>query len=101
MKLHFSAGDRVIYRMPKVSANPTQRAHDLHPSMRGESYEYVVDTFWTVTGTPEPGQIEITTRRGKKRVIKTDDPRLRKANWWQRLAYGKRFPEAAPGAGSS
>ncbi|MCE9615619.1 MAG: hypothetical protein K8T26_15230 [Lentisphaerae bacterium] len=88
----FVVGDRVIYSMPKVSPNPGPHAHAVHPSIRGEFYDYVVDKFWTVTGTPSAGQIQITTRRGKTRTLRTDDPRLRRASWLQRLLYRRRFP---------
>ena len=29
---------------------------------------------------------------GKKHVLKTDNPHLRKASWWERLVKGGRFP---------
>ncbi len=92
MATAFEIGDRVVYSMPKVSPSPGQRAQQIHPSVRGESYEYVVEKHWAVKSLPTPSTIEIITRRGKTRTINVHDPRLRRANWFERLLLGARFP---------
>lgn len=92
----YAVGDRVIYIMPKVSAHPGQNAQHVHPSMGGENYDYLVEKFWTVTAIPSVDTIEITTRRGKKRQLRTDDPRLRRASWLEKLLRHSRFPVIEP-----
>ena len=39
------------------------------------------------------GRIVAVTRRGKSRTIHRDDPALRRARWWERIFFSRRFPE--------
>lgn len=89
----FAPGDPVIYRMPKYSACPGQRAQNIRPATRGESYSYDIDKFWLVDGVLEDGKLRLVTRRGKVRVLDSTDTHLRKPRWWERLVYRGRFPQ--------
>lgn len=86
-----SKGDWVIYRKQKVSASPGPRAQQTVPASKGETYNYVVEKYWVVDETLDDGQIRLRTRRGKIHDVSADDPRLRKARWWERLLFGRRF----------
>ncbi len=92
----FAVGDRVIYRREKHSTHPGPRARNIDPAPLGELYSYEVDKFWTVQRV-ENGNLVLVTRRGKTHSVKADDPRLRRANLWERLVHGSRFPQITPG----
>ncbi len=88
---HFTAGDRVIYRREKHSTSPGPRARNIDPAPLGEFYSYEVDKFWTVKEVRN-GNVVLLTRRGKTHTVNSGDPRLRHANWWERLIHGGKFP---------
>lgn len=92
----FAAGDRVIYRREKSSTHPGPRAKNIDPSPLGELYSYEVDKYWTVAEVSN-GAVILVTRRGKKHTVKLGDPRLRRANWWERLMFGGKFPTISTG----
>jgi len=89
----FRRGDIVVYTKTKHSSNPGPRAQDIDPATRGEYYTYVVDKYWIVVEVEEQ-TLRVRTRRGKVHTIKSDDPRLRAASWWERLFFRDRFPAA-------
>jgi hypothetical protein len=93
----FRVGERVIFRMSKRSAHPGPRAVHVRPETAGEGYQYEVNKFWTVREV-RGDQLVLLTRRGKLRVVNASDPALRRAGWWERLAYSNRFPVAAKSA---
>ena len=74
-------GDRVIYRASKVTPNPGPRAEQIAPERRGEYYRYYVDKFWIVEEVRDDGMLVLVTRRGKRREVSADDPRLRRPSW--------------------
>ena len=94
----FHPGDPVVYRATKFSAHPGPRAEDIAPSEHGEQYSYLVDKYWVVEEVLPDGQLRLRTRRGKQHILPAADPRLRHANWWERLMRRGRFPQ--PGGGS-
>ena len=87
----FAAGDWVFYRKLKHSASPGPRANGIAPAERGEMYTYFVDKFWVVQEVLAEGRLRVQTRRGKSHLIEASDPNLRRASWWQRWIYRKRF----------
>ena len=95
MSAKFAIGDRVIYTRDKYSNRPGPRAKNVSPTPHGETYAYQVDKFWVVSEFLPDGSIVLQTRRGKKHVVAANDPRLRKARWWERLFYAGRFPVPA------
>lgn len=95
MRVKFAIGDRVIYTRDKYSNRPGPRAKNVSPTPHGETYAYQVDKFWVVNEFLPDGSIVLQTRRGKNHVVSSDDPRLRKASWWERLIYSSRFPEVS------
>jgi hypothetical protein len=40
----------------------------------------------------DDGTLVLLTRRGKRHEVAPDDPRLRRANWWERIWWNKKFP---------
>lgn len=84
-------GDWVIYRKQKVSASPGPRAQQTAPAAKGETYNYVVEKYWVVHEVLSENQVRLRTRRGKTHDVDLDDPRLRKARWWERLLLSDRF----------
>jgi hypothetical protein len=92
MTQKFKAGTLAIYRKKKYSIRPGPRAEDVHPAPYGEDYSYHVDKFWIVDAVKPDGKILARTRRGKQRILDSDDPSLRKATWWERLLWKRRFP---------
>ncbi len=93
VSVSFMVGDRVIYTRDKVSPAPGPRAKNVLPSAHGELYSYEVEKFWRVSRIVSPNEVELITRRGKVHTISIHDPRLRRANLWERFWYANRFPE--------
>jgi hypothetical protein len=94
--VQYRVGDPIVYHKPKSSACPGPRARQVYPLEHGELYHYVVDKFWKVSSVNNDGTIEVVTRTGKKHVLTTSDPNIRKAHPIQQMFYRKRFPELSP-----
>jgi hypothetical protein len=92
MSGRFAIGDYVIFRVTKFSSEPGPRAQSVHPARFGDTYNYEVDKFWTVRAILDTGTLELVTRRGKVHLVSPEDPRLRKANFWEVFLNRKRFP---------
>lgn len=86
-------GDRGIYRASKVTPNPGPRAEQIEPERRGEYYRYHVGKFWIVEEVRDDGMLVLVTRRGKKREVAADDPRLRRPSWSENLLWNRKFPK--------
>jgi hypothetical protein len=86
-------GDVVVYRKLKVSAHPSPRAYDIHPAGQGDSYQYLIDKYWTIEQVLRDGRVVVITRTNKHHWLSPSDPNLRKAGLIIRLRYRKRFPE--------
>jgi hypothetical protein len=95
MRVKFAVGDRVIYTRDKYGPRPGRRAKNVFATPHGETYAYQVDKFWRVTQVEADGSLQLQTRRGKRHRVAPDDPRLRRARWWELLLYGRRFPSLA------
>lgn len=89
---NFKVGQTVVYRMPKSSTSPGQRAINVRPSTAGESYAYEVEKYWVVSKIIDDTHVELSTRTGKRHVISIDDRRLRFASWIERTFNADRFP---------
>jgi hypothetical protein len=63
------------------------------PSSNGDDYSYQVDKFWIVVDVQADDQIVVRTRRGKRVTVNVQDPALRRARWWERLLFRRRFPD--------
>jgi len=61
--------------------------------VNGDGYSYNVDKFWVVARVLDDGRLLVVTRRGKEHVVDPGDPNLRRASWWERLKYQRRFDE--------
>ena len=96
MAAHFRPGDCVIYRKPKFSVHPGPHARDIRPAPSGDCYSYCVRKFYRVLAVQPDHHLVVGTRRGRQRTLADDDPALRRAHWWERLLFGRRFPPPAP-----
>lgn len=93
----FQTGDWVVYRKTKHSPQPGPRADNVVPAEHGDDYTYTVDKYWVVEQVKEDGTLLLRTRRGKEHTIRSSDPNLRKARWWERRLYRSRFESIATG----
>lgn len=91
MLRRFQPGDIVVVARQKYSKSPGPRARDVSPASSGDTYSYIVDKYWLVTGS-EDGELKLVTRTGKEHLIAADDFRLRKASLWERLFLRHKFP---------
>jgi hypothetical protein len=89
----YKPGDLIVYRLSKHSSHPTPRAVEVRPEPKGEFYSYDVLKYWVVSSVQADGRIVAITRRGKQRTVHSEDPALRRANWFERLFFATRFPE--------
>ena len=96
MATHYKAGDFVVYRKRKYSVHPSPHAKGVFPAPSGDEYSYTIDKFWLVITVRTDQQIVVCTRRGKQLTVPVDDPALRRARWWERFLYRKRFPAGMP-----
>ena len=87
----FEPGDWIVYHKTKWSTDPGPRAQDVRPAPGGEQYVYSVDKYWVVEEIKDDGSVVLITRRGKRHVLSTELPSLRRANWFERLRYRSRF----------
>lgn len=85
-------GDKIVYLAAKHSSRPAPRAVEIRPEPHGEHYSYDVPKYWVIAQVREDGQILACTRRRKYRLIQQDDPRLRRARWWEVWLWSDRFP---------
>jgi hypothetical protein len=92
MHTRFNVGDRVVFTRDKHTTKPGPRAKNVFATPHGETYEYQVDKYWLVAEVLHDGHVVLLTRRGKRHVLPTADPRLRKASFWERLFKANRFP---------
>jgi hypothetical protein len=88
----YQIGEPVVYRAQKRSSSPGPRAKNVRPARHGEDYFYEVPKYWVVEFVGRNGILIARTRRGKQRLIDTQDARLRRAHWWERLFLHDRFP---------
>lgn len=88
----YRQGDAVVYRMQKHSVKPGPRALNVYATPQGETYIYEVEKYWTVQETRDDGSLVVVTRQGKNRLVRCDDPNLRRATWWERTWHQRRFP---------
>ncbi|HAN97385.1 MAG TPA: hypothetical protein DCQ98_08130 [Planctomycetaceae bacterium] len=86
----YAVGDWVVYRKQKRGTHPAPRAKIVGAAEKGDSYAYLIDKYWIVVRV-SPGKLTLRTRRGKLHEIEGDDPRLSKANLWQRWTLGYRY----------
>ncbi|MGA3171823.1 MAG: hypothetical protein ABSE62_12520 [Chthoniobacteraceae bacterium] len=85
-------GDFLIYRKSKVSPRPGPRARNVQAAENGDDYYYEVDKFWIVSDVLNDGRLVAQTRTGKRVYLTPEDERLRKAHWFERVRYRRRFP---------
>ncbi len=85
-------GDKVVFAKDKFSTVPGKRAKEVAATPKGDNYSYIVEKYWLVKEVHESGSLLLLTRRGKEHTVAADDPRLRRANWIEKILYRKRFP---------
>jgi hypothetical protein len=94
----YEVGDWVVFRKQKRGVAPSPRAKNLRPAQHGDEYGYEIEKYWCVCGKLPGGRIEVVTRRGKRHVVDSSDPRLRLANWLERWFLAAKFPSVTPKA---
>ena len=94
MSVHrLNVGDKVIFAKEKTSLSPGKRAKEVSPAAKGDEYSYIVEKYWLVTELVDGNHARLVTRRGKEHTVTLDDPRLRRARWWERWLLRNRFPK--------
>ncbi len=88
-------GDFIIYEKVKRLTRPGPRAHGIRPAVRGDDYAYHASKYWLVVAAGADGNLVARTRRGKEHPLSGNDPAVRKATWWERRVYRKRFPKSS------
>ena len=87
------AGDKVVFAKEKASLSPGPRAKEVSPAVKGDEYSYIVEKYWLVKELLPEERVCLITRRGKEHIISMHDPRLRRANVWERVFLASRFPK--------
>lgn len=91
MKHRYRVGDKVVYTRDKYTTKPGPRAKNVFATPNGESYQYQVEKYWIVVAVGD--LITLQTRRGKQHLVAQDDPRLRRATFFERLFKARLFPD--------
>jgi hypothetical protein len=86
-------GDTVVYRKRKNTTHPGPRAKQIQPAAKGDYYVYVVDKFWVVRQVFSNGKLLVETRRGKRHIVNTSDPNLRRTTLWDHIRYHDRLAD--------
>ncbi|TWU67034.1 hypothetical protein [Crateriforma conspicua] len=87
----WTAGDWAVYRKSKISSKPGLRAARVVATPKGESYNYLVDKYWVVEQVKPDGRLILRTPGGKRNVVDSDDPNLRRPSLWDRFLFRERF----------
>ncbi|MEZ6099167.1 MAG: hypothetical protein R3E01_09365 [Pirellulaceae bacterium] len=87
----YRRGEWVVYTKQKFSASPGPRAKQVSAASRGDTYSYLVDKYWVVAKCLEDDRVLLRTRTGKEHVVAADDTHLRRARWWERLLFARRY----------
>jgi len=88
--MKYKIGDKVVYRKRKFGTKPGPRAKNVTPSVRGDDYSYQVEKFWKIVDFKN-NELVLETRTGKRHVVSCMDKNLRKAGWFTRWWYKKKF----------
>lgn len=88
----FETDEIVAYSKQKWSDVPGPRARDVVPASVGDTYTYCVTKFWRVVEKTTDGSLLVETRRGKRRLVQSDDPSLRRPTLIERLLLQSKFP---------
>ncbi len=92
----YTYGDCVVYRKTKHKSRPARRATKVHPTPKGETYTYSIDKYCRVVDVDRDGQVTLLTRRSGHITVDVNNPRLRRARWWERWLRAKLFPAWPP-----
>jgi len=82
----FRPGDLVIYY---------EQARCLDPADGGD-FDCVTPHYLTVRESGKKGTLVLQTHTAQFIVTRNDDPALRRARWWERWVYSRRFPTRNP-----
>ena len=94
----FKIGDYVIFRRLRSANRPSRKATRIRPSLRGESYAFVVNKYWIVDDLIDDEELVLLrTPKGKTISVSIHDPSLRHATIVERWLYRRRFPHPLPG----
>jgi hypothetical protein len=89
-------GEKVVFSKDKSSTSPGKRAKEVVAAAKGDHYSYIVEKYWVVKEVLPDGSLLLLTRRGKEHLVANDDPRLRRATWFEKLFLQNRFPSPSP-----
>ncbi len=95
LRRRLQPGVPIVYRMAESSTRlPGPEARDVHPAERGDLY-YLIKKYWRVEQVLQDGSIVAVTPLMEHHCLRRDDPNLRRANLFERLRHGARFPRLA------
>ncbi|MBF0198609.1 MAG: hypothetical protein HQL32_12905 [Planctomycetes bacterium] len=80
----FKTGDPVVFHKEKKSMKPSLKAWGVRPHSGGDGYSYFITKYWRVI-TADDSKVVVATRGGKQLEVNADDPKLRKANIFERV----------------
>lgn len=93
MAAKYRLGEKVVFKSTRYSVCPSPRAKNIIAAPNGEAYEYEVDKYWIVIEADQPDSVLLQTRTGTTHRLASDDVRLRKATWWERIIHHHWFPQ--------
>ncbi|MEM7473833.1 MAG: hypothetical protein AAF483_02515 [Planctomycetota bacterium] len=92
MPKQFQVDEKVVYLHDRYSNQPPPKSKNVFATKKGEQYLFQVEKYWIISRILASNQIEARNRNGSTYVIDCDDPRLRKATWWELLFKSNAFP---------
>ncbi len=90
----YQPGEPVVCCVTKRSSKPGPRAKNVRPDPNGDGYTYQVDKLWLVEDQVDD-EVILLTRRGKRHVVREDNPMLRRPRLLERILFRSRFPRMA------
>ncbi|MCA9194055.1 MAG: hypothetical protein KDB03_19925 [Planctomycetales bacterium] len=91
MSRRLRVGEKVVFVRDKYATNPEPNAKNIIASRNGEGYFYHIVKYWRIIEIQDESVV-VRTRHGRTRQLRANDPRLRRAYWWETLVYASRFP---------
>ena len=87
----FKPGDCVVFCRMKHKTHPSRRACAVQPAANGDDYSYYVKKFWVVCDVLSDGRVMLQTPRGRRHLVRADDPGLSHASLLEKFWYRNRF----------
>lgn len=90
--VQFHTGDLVVYRRTEYGRCPEPGAFRVEATPNGETYSWCIDRYGQILSINADCTLVIQTGQGQQHVVRSDDPGLRRAGFFERFRHARDFP---------